>query len=85
MPAGVTLTTPLAPWVTALTARPRFSKLSALAPLLPTIGSKLTAVLLLVATVSATMSATGVIVMATVLLALSTPSLVTSVSVAAPL
>ena len=85
IPAGVKLTDPLAPWVTALIARAALSKLSALAPLVPTIGSKLTAVLLLVVTASATMSATGAIVMATVLLALKAPSLVTSVSVAVPL
>ena len=59
--------------------------MSALAPLVPAIGSKLTAVLLLVVTASATMSATGAIVTATALLALKAPSLVTKVSVAAPL
>ena len=59
--------------------------MSALAPLVPVMALKLTVVFWLVVTASATMSATGAIVMATVLLALSAPSLVTSVSVATPL
>jgi hypothetical protein len=84
-PAAVKLTAPLAPWVTAVTARPGSSKLSALAPLVPVTALKLTAVFWLVATASATMSATGAMVMATGSLSLRAPSLVTRVSVAAPL
>jgi hypothetical protein len=81
----VKLTAPCAPWVTALTARAGSAKVSALAPLVPVMALKLTAVFWLVVTASATMSATGAMVMATVSVALSAPSLVTSVSVAAPL
>ena len=77
---------PLAPCVTEVTARPAFSKLSALPPPTPVIALKLTAVSSLVDTVSSTMSATAVTVSATVLeTAGATPSLVVKVSAAAPL
>ena len=76
---------PCAPCVTDVTARPAFSKLSAEAPLVPVIALNVIAVSSLVVIASATMSATGLIVIAVVFAVDSEPSVVLKLSVALPL
>ena len=78
------------PWptggcVTAVTTRPAFSKLSAVAPLVPVITLNVSGVSSNVVTVSEVMSATAVTVIATVFVSVSAPSEVATVSRSAPL
>ena len=79
------MTVPFAPWVTAVIAAEAPSKLSAEAPLVPVIKFAVIAVSSGVVKMSPTMSATGFTVMATVLVSLSAPSVVNTVSVVLPL
>ena len=72
MPLAANVTVPLAPWLTAVTDGV-FSKLSALAPLLPVMALKVIAVSSLVVTVSSTMSATASIVTLTVPVSMTPP------------
>ncbi len=79
LPFAAKVTVPFVPWVTALTTRPPFSKLSALPPPTPVSALKVIEASSLTETVSETMSATGVTLIATVSVSEAVPSLVTTV------
>ena len=85
MPSAWNVTLPCAPCVTDVTVRDGSSKLSADAPLVPVSTLNVTAVSSFVATVSLTMSVTGVMVSATLFAVVSEPSPVLKDSVALPL
>ena len=79
------VTEPFAPCVTAVIAAEAPSKLSAEAPFVPVIKLAVMAVSSLVVKLSPTMSATGLTVMATLLVSVSTPSVVNTVRIVLPL
>ncbi len=83
--AKVTVPWPAGGWVTDVTARRGFLKVSAVAPFVPVRTLKLIAVSSAVVTVSGVMSATALMVIATVSVSVSDPSEVTIVSVSEPL